>query len=62
MVVKFLLLFLLINSIFFVVVGVGIILYCESKPRPVPRQNIYEENMQEYDDDFEWEDWTEGNA
>ena len=55
-------LFLLINSIFFVVVGVGIILYCESKPRPVPRQNIYEENMQEYDDDFEWEDWTEGNA
>ena len=51
MVVKFLLLFLLINSIFFVVVGVGIILYCESKPR----QSTYDESLREYDDDFEWE-------
>ena len=52
MIVEFLLLFLLGNSILFVIVGVVLILRHESKPR----QSSYDENLREYDDDFEWEE------
>ena len=51
MIVEFLLLFLLGNSILFVVVGVVLILRYESKPR----KPSYDESLREYDDDFEWE-------
>ena len=51
MIVEFLLLFLLANSILFTVVAVVVILWHESKPR----QSTYDESLREYDDDFEWE-------
>ncbi len=55
MIVEFLLLFLLGNSILFVVVGVVLILRHESKPRRSSYDHYYEYDRDD-GDDFEWEE------